>query len=135
MNIYIPSKMVKAFEVAKPLTISNPRPKKHTSVILRKGSIVSLGTNINRTHPKAKEYGYLFDEVHSELDALLKYRGPKDKLILVNFRFNGHGIMRSSKPCPKCMMWCDAIFDQIWYTTDSGLKLLGEEICLNPETL
>ena len=109
-----------------PTAVDIPRPKKHVSVIVRKNDIVSVGTNNFRTHPLAKKYGYRFDEVHSELDALLRYRGPKDNLKLINFRYNRFGDMRMSKPCCNCLPWCLAIFDEIWYTTNSGLVNLGE---------
>jgi len=87
-------KIQKIIDVAMPVSLEIPRPKKHVSIILYKNSIVSMGTNNFRTHPLAKKYGYFFDEVHSELDALLRYRGPKDNLKLVNFRFNRFGDMR-----------------------------------------
>ena len=117
----IDPKILKTIELAKNYTLENPRPKKHTSLIVRKGTVVSIGTNENRTHPLAKKYGYRYDEVHSELDALLRYRGPKNNLVLVNYRMNRFGDMRMSKPCSKCMAWCAAIFDKIYYTTSKGL--------------
>jgi hypothetical protein len=122
----IDPKILKTIELAKNYTLENPRPKKHTSLIVRKGKVVSVGTNENRTHPLAKKYGYRYDEVHSELDALLRYRGPKNNLILVNYRMNRFGDMRMSKPCCKCMAWCAAIFDRIYYTTSNGLVLLND---------
>ena len=113
------SRIIKTLDFARDITIQNPRPKKHTSIILRKNEIVSVGTNL-----MAKQYGYLFDEVHSELDALLRYKGPKDNLILINYRFNRFGDMRMSKPCNKCTPWCVGVFDRIWYTTNDGLLQL-----------
>lgn len=79
-----------------------------------------MGTNHHRTHPMAKKYGYRFDEVHSELDALLRYKGPKDGLTLVNYRVNRQGELRMAKPCNLCMPWCTAIFDQIYYSTTAN---------------
>ena len=119
-----PSKIQKIANVALPVSLEIPRPKKHVSVIVRKNEIVSVGTNNFRTHPLAKKYGYWWDEVHSELDALLRYKGPKENLKLLNFRFNRFGNMRSSRPCCKCLPWCLAIFDNIWYTTDDGILRL-----------
>lgn len=108
-------------DVALPISLGIERPKKHVSVILRKNEIVSIGTNNFRTHPQAKKLGYRFDEVHSELDALLRYKGPKDNLKLFNFRFNRFKNMRMSKPCCNCLPWCDALFDEIWYSTNEGM--------------
>ena len=119
-----PDKFEKLVEVALPIATGLVRPKKHVSLILRKKKIVSIGTNDNRTHPKAKKLGYRFGEVHSELDALLRYRGSKDGLSIINFRYNRFGDMRMSKPCCKCLPWCIALFDDIWYTTNSGIVQL-----------
>jgi len=115
------NKIKKYIDFALPLCLENPRQKKHTSLIIRKGNIVSIGKNVFKTHPVAKRYGYRYDEVHSELDALLKYKGSKDSLILFNFRFNRFSEMRMSKPCEKCLPWCNALFDEIWYTTNDGI--------------
>ena len=119
-----PIKLDKMKQVAMPVSMQIPRPKKHVSIIVRKNEIVAVGTNTFRTHPKAKELGYRFDEVHSELDALLRYKGPKDNLVLLNFRYNRFGDMRMSKPCCKCLPWCVALFDDIWYTTNNGMEIL-----------
>lgn len=118
------SKRDKYIDTAIPISLSIERPKKHVSIIVRKNEIVSIGTNTFRTHPMAKKLGYRFDEVHSELDALLRYKGPKDSLKLLNFRFNRFEDMRMSKPCCKCLPWCVALFDEIWYTTNYGLTNL-----------
>lgn len=123
----IDPKILKTIPMATEVTLKIERPKKHTSLILRKGVVVSVGTNDNRTHPLAKKYGYRYDEVHSELDALLRYRGPKNNLVLVNYRMNRFGDFRRSKPCCKCMPWCIGIFDKIYYTTHDGLVQLKED--------
>ena len=122
----IENKITKYTDIAMPISLEIPRPKKHVSIIIRKNEIVSIGTNNFRTHPMAKKLGYRFDEVHSELDALLRYKGPKDNLKLINYRFNRFGNMRMSKPCCKCLPWCLALFDELWYSTDSGIMKLGE---------
>ena len=119
-----PTKIQKLTDFALPTALSISRPKKHVSIIVRKNEVVAVGTNNFRTHPKAKIYGYRFDEVHSELDALLRYKGPKDNLKLINFRFNRFGDMRLSKPCCKCLPWCLALFDNIWYSTNDGIVIL-----------
>jgi hypothetical protein len=97
-----------------------PRKKKHCSLILHKNRIVAWGTNRFKTHPMAVEHGYLFDEVHSELDAFLRCDLRED-IELWNFRFNRAGEMRMSRPCPKCLPWCIKVFDRIHYTTEEGI--------------
>jgi len=115
------NKILKLTNIALPISLSIERPKKHVSIIVRKNEVVAVGTNNFRTHPQAKKLGYRFDEVHSELDALLRYKGPKDNLKLFNFRFNRFGDMRMSKPCCNCLPWCEALFDDVWYTTNEGI--------------
>ena len=111
---------------AYPLCLQIERQKKHISLVFHKKRLISVGSNHFKTHPKAKEYGYMFDEMHSELDALRKI--PKQllgkKLSLVNVRFNKHGMMRMSKPCSTCQSWCKEIFHEIFYTTDDGIRQL-----------
>jgi len=81
-----------------------------------------------RTHPEAAKIGYRYNEVHSELDALLhldkRMRNDKD-LILLNYRFNRFGDFRISRPCVKCMPWCTAIFKEIIYTTRNGYEIIS----------
>ena len=68
--------------------------------------------------------------MHSELDALLRVdKGllkKRPKLDLINVRFNRFGELRMSRPCEKCMPWCEALFRTIWYTTDEGIFKLEE---------
>lgn len=117
----MPDKISKFIDVARPISLQIERQKKHVSLVVRKGIVESVGTNQFKTHPLAKKYGYRYDEVHSELDALLKYKGSKDGLTLVNFRFNSDGEMRMSKPCCLCLPWCTAVFNDIFYTTNDGI--------------
>ena len=76
--------------IAKPLSMAMQRQKKHTSIIIYKKKIVSIGQNIFKTHPKSIELGYKYGEMHSELDAFRKipYNLRGKKLILLNVRFN-----------------------------------------------
>ena len=127
MEKHLKNKLLKnLIQVALPRSLQIGRQKKHVSIIVRKNEIVSIGTNNFKTHPKAKKYGYRFDEVHSELDALLRYKGPKDNLKLINYRFNRFGMMRMSKPCCNCLQWCLALFDEVWYSTNTGMVNLKE---------
>lgn len=109
-----------------PLCLQLKRQKKHVSLVIHKRQVISVGFNNFKTHPLAKEYGYRFDEMHSELDAFRKT--PKQllnkKLTLVNVRFNKKGQLRMSKPCCTCETWCKEIFHAIYYTTDIGVQQL-----------
>ena len=98
------------------------RDFRHVSVILNKNRLVSIGTNIRKSHPEAIAKGYRFDEPHSELRAYRKvpYYMRDKNLTLVNFRFNKQGELRLAKPCLKCSAWCDSIFRHIYWSTDKG---------------
>jgi hypothetical protein len=117
MNIH---KLNKYIDIAFPIALQIPRMKRHVSLIIRKGGVVSVGTNAMKTHPLAAKIGYRFEEMHSELDSLIRYKGPKDDLTLVNFRFNRFKELRMSRPCCLCMPWCEAVFEKIYYSTRDG---------------
>lgn len=110
----------KLIEFAHAKCLEIPRRKKHCSIIIHKNRIISFGVNRFKTHPLAVKHGYLFGEVHSELDAFLKC-DRKEGLELWNFRFNTLGQMGMSRPCPKCLPWCLNVFDRIVYTMDGSL--------------
>ena len=120
-NMITSRKILKLVETAKPVCMNIPRQKRHCSLVVCKNEIVSIGTNHFKTHPRAKRLGYRYDEMHSELDALLK-APQKKNLHLYNFRFNRFGEMRISRPCKLCMPWCMAIFDRIFFTTPTGIE-------------
>ena len=114
--------------LAFPYALEIERSQKHISLITdRKGNVLSVGTNDRKIHTEAAKIGYLFDEVHAELDAMLKLKPHlrnNKNLVLLNFRFNRFGDLRMSRPCSKCMPWCKALFKRIIYTTRDGYEIL-----------
>jgi hypothetical protein len=95
---------------------------KHVSLIFQKKNLVSIGTNVRKTHPQAKAAGYMFDQRHSELDALIRVpRENRDNLILINYRFNKRGELRLSKPCTRCEPWVRQVFKEILFSTSEGV--------------
>lgn len=98
---------------------------KHFSFIIYKNKILSIGFNdYFTTHTKCKELGYRFDAMHSELSAVLKFRGSKKTLgqcVLVNTRINSFGQIGMSKPCHCCIRLIEQIgFKRVWYTNADG---------------
>jgi len=112
-------KVHKFVEQALPMCLEIPRIKKHVSLIVRKNKVMAVGTNAFKGHPLARKIGYRFGEQHSELNALLKC-AEKDKLMLINVRFNKDQAMRMARPCALCLPWCANIFDEIYYTCPDG---------------
>lgn len=113
-------------DIAYPLCLDIPRQKRHVSLVFHKKRLVSIGRNYFKTHPKAFELGYLYNEMHSELDAYRKIpkRLKHKKLVLVNVRMNSNGELRMSKPCSVCSEWCVEVFDKIYYTDNEGFQKL-----------
>ena len=125
------SKILKLIEDAVPMCLKIPRAKKHVSLILHKNRVLATGTNNFKGHPIASSLGYRFSEQHSELNALLKCEKKKN-LVLVNLRFNSQKLMRMSRPCSKCLPWCCAIFEDIYYTCPDGyVRLLDKNTVID----
>lgn len=122
-------KVQKFVDMALPWCLDIPRTKKHVSLILRKGRLLAVGTNAFKGHPIASKIGYRFGEQHSELNAFLKC-SEKDRLTLINVRFNKEGHMRMARPCSLCLPWCSALFDNIYYTCPDGfVRKLDVDSC------
>ena len=117
---------VELINLALPLCLEIPRQKRHVSLIFVKNRLITYGTNDFKTHPEAKKLGYLYNEMHSELDAFRKV--PKNlrnkKLTLVNIRTNAYGKLRMSRPCSVCEGWCVEVFDKIFYSDNEGINEL-----------
>lgn len=101
---------------------------KHVTFIVRRGRIISIGTNSTKTHPQAAKLGYRLLQIHSELAALLNARGRCDlsRCDLINIRLSSISnnyigpVLRNSRPCSFCMPWCMDTFRRIYYTVDNG---------------
>lgn len=112
-------KIDKLVEYARPICLDIPRTKKHVSLIVRKGRVLAIGTNAFKGHPLATRIGYRFGEQHSELNALIKC-SQRERITLVNVRFNKDDQMRMARPCQLCLPWCASLFDEIYYTCPDG---------------
>lgn len=118
----------KFIQISREIASSNPFKWKHVSLIVKGSKILSIGTNNHKTHTTALRMGYTPEnEVyyfrHSELDALLKCK-ERNKITLVNFRFNPRGELRNSCPCEVCMPWCKATFKDIYFSTTNSVSKL-----------
>ena len=104
-------------------------PKKHCSAILANNEVIAVGLNRYKTSKIAYEFGYIYGEYHSELDALIQVHGElenykKEELTLVNFRFNRFKNVKISRPCAKCMRWAVDMFGTFVYTdVDGGMTI------------
>jgi hypothetical protein len=100
--------------------------KRHVSFILRGDEIVSHGANGFEVPSRYAFMGYR--SLHSEVHAMIKLRGSRDGLSLINLRYNNRGELKIAKPCKLCMPWCEAVFDNIYYSTDDKSVIKLERI-------
>lgn len=76
----------------------------HTTFIVKKGKIVSIGINNPKTNPRTLRYDYKGQiGTHSELSALLRlgYEDCAD-LVFINIRLMRDLTVNTSKPCQGC---------------------------------
>ena len=105
--------------IARDYALDNCRTRKlHVSIITRNNQIVSKACNAFEIPERYAFMGYR--SLHSEVGALMRYRGTKDELTLYNFRFNNRGEARLACPCNICLPWCVSVFDCIMYTNKEG---------------
>lgn len=74
-------------------------PKKMAAVLVRSGTVLSVGWNKIRSDPK----GYWDISIHAELDCLI--RAPissRTKMLIYRFSRKDDSLV-SSKPCPRCL--------------------------------
>lgn len=97
---------------------------RHFTFIVKRNRILSIGWNSTKTHPRANKYKYRFDAIHSELSAVLKFKGNLSDLrdcVLINSRINSLGIIGYAKPCKFCLDWLGNLnFRKIYYSSHEG---------------
>ncbi len=115
----------KIINTAETLRYVNPCRCKHFSFLIQRTAILSMGMNsLKRTHTLANELGYLQNNIHSELDCILKIRWKGinyAKCMMVNIRINRFCQIRMSKPCDKCFDFLNSLnIGKIYYTKPDG---------------
>ena len=118
----------KAYEVAK---ISD-YPKIHVGCIaVYQNTIIGIGCNSNKTHPRQKYYNRyreqsdkLLPKLHAEINCLnqLKHLDINfEKVKLYIYRIGNDRKFRMARPCPSCMAAIkDLGIKNIYYTSDDG---------------
>lgn len=108
-----------SISLARSIASQSDRKFKHVSLVFHKKQLVAVGTNVLSTHPVATQYGYRFDNPHSELKALMGTKHRKH-LTLINYRFNKRGELKNSRPCKICSTWVPLVFDNVYYSNEQG---------------
>lgn len=75
-----------------------------------------------KTHPIAKQFGYRFAAIHSELHCILNAKDVDfSKCYLVNIRLGDKKSLRQSKPCEVCQrLLIHYGIDKVIYSIESG---------------
>lgn len=95
----------------------------HIAAILRRNkSIIRIGVNTHKTHPKFKRWykdGMTGSGMHAEMD-VLRFAQPGDELEVMRFRRCDHSLAMA-KPCQYCMKHIrEAGIKKVRYTDPEG---------------
>lgn len=95
----------------------------HLAVIFKGNSILAIGENSHKTHPKTQIYGYpSFCKIHAELSACIRF-GKEDcsKYSIAVVRIDRNGKFNQSRPCPGCQNVLRQLnFRKIYFTNETG---------------
>lgn len=89
---------------AKNLAISNGRTYHIAAILWRRGRVVKIGENTNKTHPRFKRQykdGSWASHMHAEMN-VLRFAQPGDELEVLRFSKCNHQ-RTMAKPCILCM--------------------------------
>ena len=96
----------------------------HTTFVLKKNKIISIGINSNKTHPETEKCDYNHEvTLHSELDAILKLNkiSKSNHYTFVNVRLKKDKTVANSKPCKGCQNLLSRInYKNFFYSTENG---------------
>ena len=123
----------KYFQKAKQVAAISDFTKIHVGcVAVYQGSVIGIGCNSNKTHPRQNYYNryrvtdntYFVPKLHAEISCINSIRNldinfSKVKLYIYRIRHDqDYGI---SRPCPSCMAAIrDIGIKDIYYSTDDG---------------
>jgi dCMP deaminase len=114
----------KFFELAKKLARTSEYPDHKLGAVIVKGNtILGVGVNKLKTHPKAKNYA---KRIHAELAAILNARTDVTDCDLYVFRYTQSGLQGISKPCDGCMCAIlEAGIKRVYYSTADGYGVIN----------
>ena len=120
----------KYFDLARAAALTSPYPKiKIGCCIIKKNRILSVGTNLVKSHPMQKELNRyreidvnrIHNNIHAEVETIIKCSQDLTNAVLYTYREDTHGHIRKSRPCPACMELLRRHgIKEIHYTTDDG---------------
>lgn len=107
---------------AKKLALGNGRCYHLAAILRRNGSIVKVGENTNKTHPRfLRQYddGTWGAHMHAEMN-VLRFAEPGDDIEVMRFK-KISGALTMAKPCPLCQQYMvNAGIRKVRYTNWTG---------------
>ena len=108
---------------AQQLALNNGRCYHVAAILRRKGHVVKIGVNSNKTHPRFKRQfpdGSWASHMHAEMH-VLRFAKPGDILEVVRFR-RGSPALAIARPCKYCMQYIhEAGIKLVRYTNREGI--------------
>ncbi len=96
--------MCQVYYRAKSLALNNGLCYHVAAILKRKGRIVKIGENTNKTHPRFKRQyadGTWGSHMHAEMN-VLRFAIPGDEIEVMRFKKCDHALTMA-KPCKLCM--------------------------------
>lgn len=113
---------------AKDLALNNGQDYHLAAILVRKKTVVRIGTNSNKTHPRfLRTYkdGTERSQLHAEMD-VLRFAQPGDTLFVTRWKADGSTSM--AKPCEYCQKFIREVgITEVYYTNWDG-KLVKMEM-------
>jgi len=107
---------------ARDRALNNGRQYHLAAILRRKGKIIRMGVNNNKTHPKFKRQykdGSWSAHLHAEMD-VLRFAKPGDIIEVMRFR-KGDGGFAMAKPCQFCQKHLRAAgIKKVRFTNEQG---------------
>lgn len=133
MYSMLTKKQIKHFEVAKAVSATAEFRAKIGAAIVIDGQVVSVGTNIRKSHPLQQKYDRfrattpqnIPHYLHAEIAAIVRAKDyDLSKAEIFIYRMTGEGKLGMSRPCPACMKAIkDFGIKTVAYTTNLGYAI------------
>ncbi len=125
----ITEKDLKYLKVAESVSLTSDYERVHIGAcVVKKGNIIGVGCNSNKSHPVQKKYNELvpYDRprhgIHAEIKALLKCNVNTNNSTIYVFRRGRDSNIRNCSPCESCrayMIECGV--KRIVYVAENGV--------------
>jgi hypothetical protein len=105
--------------------VDSRQHQRHFSFIVKRNKILSFGVNKGfKTTPLAVRFGWRFDSIHSEVDAVKRFPYAPAELSgckLYNLRINRSNELALARPCSGCLHFLSGFaWDKIMYSNSQG---------------